>query len=182
MNGSVISNNIYENVVSFSVFVFIFARIALATKLSEDKESEIVTLIREYSLERSNETVAENENTFNMYVEIMKPDEKETDNIQNDELTIENAVFTSSDVKINADEDLVELMNELTDSENQEYTEEKNADASDEEIIEKAEKNAAEAEKTAYEEQDAVFESETEEKSISDEKAYDSDANDSPDV
>ncbi len=44
-NGSVISNSIYEVILSFALFIFITARIFLASRLIEDKQSALVSAL-----------------------------------------------------------------------------------------------------------------------------------------
>ncbi len=51
-NKTPISNSIYENILCFCLFIFILSRLILASKLKEDKESEVVVLIKNYSAER----------------------------------------------------------------------------------------------------------------------------------
>lgn len=51
--GRVISNSIQENVLTFALFVFITSRLTLAAFLKEDKENESVTLMKQFSRERT---------------------------------------------------------------------------------------------------------------------------------
>lgn len=52
-DGSVISNNIQENVLSFAIFVFILSRIILAAFLKEDRESESIFAVRDFARSRT---------------------------------------------------------------------------------------------------------------------------------
>lgn len=69
-NQSVISNNIQENVLSFALFVFILSRITLAAFLKEDKESESITPMREYSRGRCEYIKEKEEAAKKAYMEL----------------------------------------------------------------------------------------------------------------
>lgn len=70
VNGKTISNNIQENVLSFALFVFIISRISLAAFLKEDKESESIAAIREYSLQREEYIKAKEDAAKKAYMEL----------------------------------------------------------------------------------------------------------------
>ena len=70
IDGHVISNNIQENVLSFALFVFILSRILLAAFLKEDKESESISAIREYSRERKEYIKEKEELARKAYMEL----------------------------------------------------------------------------------------------------------------
>lgn len=69
-NDAVISNNIQENVLSFALFVFIISRIALAAFLKEDKESDSIFAIKEYSNERKEFIKAKEDAAKKAYIEL----------------------------------------------------------------------------------------------------------------
>lgn len=53
IDGGVVSNSTQENVLTFALFVFITSRLTLAAFLKEDKESESVALMKQFSRERT---------------------------------------------------------------------------------------------------------------------------------
>ena len=52
-NGEIISNSIFETALTLTLFLFIITRTILATNLPEDRDNELVTLIKQFSKERA---------------------------------------------------------------------------------------------------------------------------------
>ncbi len=79
--GVLVSNNIYDPVLAFALFVFITARILLTVKLIEDKESPIVSALSLLAEKRAQEIEAHNKEF----------EEKQLENLENrDEIPDEN--------------------------------------------------------------------------------------------
>lgn len=111
-DGLTVSNNIFENVVSLCAFLFIISRITLATRLKEDKESEIVTLMKEYSLKRDCDTEQANAEVYQKYVELSKSNESSVDS----DLKAEDEARAENDGG-NGEEDIIEILADESDSE-----------------------------------------------------------------
>ena len=101
VNGKTISNNIQENVLSFALFVFIISRISLAAFLKEDKESESIAAIREYSLQRE-ECIIAKENAakrayMELYAEISSTEDTESEETaEATQITFDDAISPNS--------------------------------------------------------------------------------------
>ena len=70
INGESVSNSPEENILSFALFIFILSRISLAASLKEDKESESVTLIKEFARERTSYIKEKEEAAKKAYLEL----------------------------------------------------------------------------------------------------------------
>ncbi len=87
-DGAEVSNSIYENLLSFCIFIFIISRIILASHLKEDKESEFIEFIKEYSAERDAAVGEVNNETLEAYAELFGNGEtaEETPEENNEEI------------------------------------------------------------------------------------------------
>lgn len=101
INGEIISNNIQENVLSFALFVFIISRITLAAFLKEDKESESISAIREYTAERSDYIFAKEEAArrayMELYAELNAPEEDEENSDYAEQLSLDETIDSVED-------------------------------------------------------------------------------------
>ena len=129
-DGICVSNNIYESLLSFSIFVFITARILLTGELIEDKESPIVAALSAFA-EKRDETVSANTELALAKEEAKRLEEElavETEQQQNDEnqITIDD-IFNTSEVEETDAEDTKtseDAQNDTEDIEKQETTDE----------------------------------------------------------
>lgn len=119
VNDITVSSSISENVVVLSAFIFIISRITLAFFLKEDKENELVTIMREYSEKRDAETTESNERILGLYSDFVQATEGYGGEEENE----------SPALKAD-DEDLIEIIsNEEYDFLDGEGSEEKRNDA-----------------------------------------------------
>ncbi len=102
--GTTVSNNIYENIITLTLFIFILSRLILSSKLKEDKESEILEYVKNYSEERSNYIKSITDEAFSTYLESCKSNE-ETENKKEDTSQDQSASFSEE----LDDEDLIEI-------------------------------------------------------------------------
>ncbi len=96
VTGNIISNSIYESVLSFALFLFATAKILLTTILVEDVESPVVTKIIAASKARS-EAISHNSD------DLMQNDEPEPEQNDKNQLSITDINYSDSDRDENSD-------------------------------------------------------------------------------
>ncbi len=141
--GITISNSVYESILSFCIFIFILSRIILASRLNEDRESEITGFIHEYSAERDIAVKESDEKTLNAYIEVFGEDDK-TENEYSSVLESKKEALENESI---IDEDLVELIAT-------EEPTEKDSDAK--EAVDKNENTVEQAKDTSKEEKEGI--------------------------
>ena len=71
VNGKIISNSIFETALTLTLFIFILSRTVLALQLPEDSEDSLVTLIKQFSSQRSAELKEKHDIEKRAYLEVI---------------------------------------------------------------------------------------------------------------
>ena len=132
-----ISDNIYENLLTLCLFVFILSRLTLASSLKEDKSSEIVSFMR-ISSQKRDEYVKSTQFSIDM-------EAREILNAEVQEDSLEDIIQEDSSL---IDDDLVEIIESQASEEKADLISEENTDSESETNSEETEKEISMKEST----------------------------------
>ena len=183
--GTIISNEIGENVLTLCLFIFIASRIMLASTLRPDVESDFVNMMKEASQAR-NAYVDEKSEILESYVnDAIMPIAYTNETVKTE--TTDDALADDDLIEVSETEDTKEESAEISDTDKESFEESAEISDTDENPIEETEelsdnveeaKNANESEKTDSEVSDSTNESNDDTDSRSDSDTFEDNTTD----